>query len=180
MIYDQIRDLAFLKVHDSDEWVTVFQACFATSKDWRQDEVAMKDQIVYSLIELNQPYVNISVDIFETFCHFYDGIIDLDPQRLANILSDKGKISYKMLPNETKLCLLKFIMSTSNYQLVDGLDLIPLKSGSWTTFTKWSSEYLLLSSERYKELTFPGLENNFIDIPISLLRHFNEMCTTGK
>ena len=71
--------------------------------------------------------------------------------------------AYTGFSTTQKLHLLSYLLSKGNFSLVNGLELLPLQNGSFTTFQDarfYSQKVYTCSSEDQK--LFPGLENQML------------------
>ena len=69
---------------------------------------------------------------------------------------------YKKLERSEKMLLLQFCLTDYNFDALHGLKLLPLSSGTFTTFSNQADVIYISSPEHPKEL-LPGLGHRFLD-----------------
>ena len=69
---------------------------------------------------------------------------------------------YKKLERSEKILLLQFCLADDEFDALHGLELLPLSSGTFTTFSDQADVVYISSPEHPKEL-LPGLSHRFLD-----------------
>lgn len=106
---------------------------------------------------------------------------EITPSLVRDVL--KGTpMCYKYLDRREKLRLLMFVLSAAddNYAKLEGLELLPLASGVFRSFSNSSEPVYIVSSDQPREL-FPNLEDHFLgqEIPEDLLRDLQTVANKG-
>ena len=157
------------------KWVTLMEAVFLP----RSREIP--EMAIKVLIEAGVPVVSLPISVRETLKQVY-------PQGLPNVVTPKrvratlqnGLVENIAADRETTHQLLEYILSDADVecenisQQLDGVHMLPLATGSCTTFSsKYDTVYVLQSSDSIESVLkcVPGMERHFVDptLPSSLL-----------
>ena len=111
-----------------------------------------------------------------------DSARDITPAELSKLL--RLEDAYKTaLTSVEKLSLLEYITKDCKFELLQGLDLLPLESGSFVTFQGQGSSLAPVFMCTKEEVSlFPGLEERFVstDIPLSLKEALRTLADLGE
>ncbi|KAL3892284.1 hypothetical protein ACJMK2_004503 [Sinanodonta woodiana] len=142
-------------------WISCSEAFFATFCQYTNLPPTVKSTLVNILRMYDKQYVDVPLHVFEFFLKFNSHLTDISPQSFAAVLKE-GPM-YKSLSSEEKLSVLEFLTLDCCYEILEGLELLPLQDGSFTTFAsrRTTSNQVLLCSKEEMEL-FPGLEEKFV------------------
>ncbi|KAL3892283.1 hypothetical protein ACJMK2_004502 [Sinanodonta woodiana] len=143
------------------EWISCSEAFFATFCQYTNLSPTVKSTLVNILRMYDKQYVDVPLHVFEFFLKFNSHLSDTSPQRFAAMLKEGPQ--YKSLSREEKLSVLDFLTLDCRYEILEGMELLPLQDGSFTTFVsrnKTSNRVLLCSKEEME--LFPGLEEKFV------------------
>ncbi|KAL3892278.1 hypothetical protein ACJMK2_004497 [Sinanodonta woodiana] len=142
-------------------WISCSEAFFATFCQYTNLPPTVKSTMVNILRMYDKQYVDVPLHVFEFFLKFNCHLTDMRPQSFAAVLK-QGPL-YKSLSREEKLSVLEFLTLDCRYEILEGLELLPLQDGSFTTFASRNktSYRVLLCSKEEMEL-FPGLEEKFV------------------
>ncbi|KAL3892280.1 hypothetical protein ACJMK2_004499 [Sinanodonta woodiana] len=142
-------------------WISCSEAFFATFCQYTNLPPTVKSTLVNILRMYDKQYVDVPLHVFEFFLTFNSHLTDMSPHSFAAVLKEGPW--YKSLSSEEKLSVLEFLTLDCRYEILEGLELLPLQDGSFTTFASRNktSKRVLLCSKEEMEL-FPGLEEKFV------------------
>ncbi|XP_053389126.1 sacsin-like, partial [Mercenaria mercenaria] len=179
-LYARLITKPFLYSSCINKWILLTDTCFATFCNLPQDHTHVQSAVKRCLTTTGQNYVEIPLELFDTLQQHYPRIEDLTPELLATYLHQND--AYRRMAYQDKLDILEYLLSDSNYMKMNGLDLLPLHSGGWTSFNKYGEPIYTCSEDILKIL--PGLEHILLEDAASLrsnlANHLSQLCSTEK
>ncbi|KAK3591138.1 hypothetical protein CHS0354_040202 [Potamilus streckersoni] len=163
-------------------WIDYAEAYFNTFTQYPKLSPSVKNTIAKVLRIYNKKYVEVPLHVVKFFFKFGNSGTELTPRILSTILKDDSK--YRSLTREEKFDLLEFLMVDRQYEILDGLDLLPLNDESFIAFVSRhrTHDRRLLCSEAEIEL-FPGLDNMFVHLDQQktwFLGHIQTIASRGQ
>ena len=137
------------------KWVAVKQALFDRLSDDEPKELLQKVMLAanYAVVSVPSHVMKVIADrlnFTEITAHMTRVILKGCPE------------CYKNFDRREKLLLLRFCLRDCHFTELYGLDLLPLTTGAFTTFSKQPDRIYISSPEHPKEL-LPGLRHRFLD-----------------
>lgn len=137
------------------QWLTVEQAFF----DLLPGSVT-KHLLQRVMLAANFPVVSVPTHITNAIagCMSFTEIT----APLTREVLKRSPTCYKKLARGEKILLLQFCLTDCKFDALHGLELLPLSSGTFTTFSNQADAIYISSPEHPKEL-LPGLSHRFLD-----------------
>ncbi|KAL3892269.1 hypothetical protein ACJMK2_004491 [Sinanodonta woodiana] len=173
--------LMTMNISGQKSWISCSEAFFATFRQYANLAPTIKPTIVKVLQMYEKRYVDVPLHLFESYSKFNSRLTDMSPQSFAAVLKEGPK--YKSLSREEKFSVLEFLTVDCRYEILEGLELLPLQDGSFITFVsrhKTSDRVLLCSTDEMG--LFPGLEKTFVyraDQRHWIMKHMQAIVTQG-
>ncbi|KAL3892277.1 hypothetical protein ACJMK2_004496 [Sinanodonta woodiana] len=173
--------LMTMNISGQKSWISCSEAFFATFRQYANLAPTIKPTIVKVLQMYDKRYVDVPLHLFESYSKFNSRLTDMSPQSFAAVLKEGPK--YKSLSREEKFSVLEFLTVDCRYEILEGLELLPLQDGSFITFVsrhKTSDRVLLCSTDEMG--LFPGLEKTFVyraDQRHWIMKHMQAIVTQG-
>lgn len=124
-----------------------------------------RDTVIKLLNDVGQKIVTVPRHVRCALKKYYYGSIkDITPSLVRKSLKS-DKLHYKGLSRKKKLFLLKYILSDSKFQNLEGLHLLPLSTKEFTKFQSTSCVIYIDSPEHPRSL-LPGMDAIFLDSDI--------------
>lgn len=179
--YKRLKKIRFIYCKHKDKWITLGDASFATFERLPQDHIHVQDAVIRCLNKLGKSHVEVPTNILRTLQKHFSVVKDLSPEILAKQLHQNP--AYRDMPTSDKLHVLTYLVADGRYyEKVEGLELLPLASGGWTSYKTKREPIYICSAEEVKIIT--GLEHMFVMTVSSLGKplseHINQMCENGK
>ena len=145
------------------------------------DDEYLKELLPRVLLEANQDIACLPNHAWKAIDLHGNIKKEITPSLVRDVL--KGTpMCYRYLDRREKLRLLMFVLSAAdnNYAKLEGLELLPLASGVFRSFSNSSEPVYIVSSDQPREL-FPNLEDHFLgqEIPEDLLRDLQTVANKG-
>ncbi|KAK3586632.1 hypothetical protein CHS0354_028488 [Potamilus streckersoni] len=153
--------LMTMNMSGKKSWISGSEAFFATFSQYTNLPPKVKSILVKLLQLYEKQYVDVPSHVFGSYSKFNSRLTDMSPYSFGTMLKENPM--YKSLSREEKLIILEFLTLDVHYEILEGLELLPLQDGSFITFLsrRNASEQVLLCSKGEMEL-FPGLEKNCV------------------
>ncbi|XP_060572031.1 sacsin-like [Ruditapes philippinarum] len=178
-LFRNIKTQPFLYSGNVNTWIRLNDACFATLRNLPFEHQHVKDAIKHCLTSVGKKYVDIPKGLFETLRIYYPQVQDLTPEVLTTYLHKNN--GYRKITCENKMDILEYILSESQYELVHGLELLPLSSGEWTNFNKSEATVYICSKDILRIL--PGFQHillkNKSSLRSTLVCQIEGLCCSG-
>ncbi|KAK3611579.1 hypothetical protein CHS0354_018094 [Potamilus streckersoni] len=173
--------LMTVNISGEKSWISCSEAFFATFRQYTNLSTTIKPTVIKVLQMYNKRYVDVPLHLFESYSKYNSRLTDMSPHSFAAVLKENPR--YKSLSREEKLSVLEFLTLDSRYEILEGLELLPLQDGSLTTFVSRhiTSDRVLLCSKEEMGL-FPGLEKTFVyqaDKTHWIMRHMQAVVNQG-
>ncbi|KAK3578917.1 hypothetical protein CHS0354_035542 [Potamilus streckersoni] len=142
-------------------WISCSEAFFATFRNYANLPLTVKSTLVKVLQMYDKRYVNVPLQVFESFSKLNNSLKDMNSKCFAAMLKHDSR--YKSLSSQEKLNILEFLTQDCPYNILEGLELLPMQDGSFLNFVsrQRTSDQVFLCSEEEIEL-FPGLDKKFV------------------
>ncbi|XP_068723196.1 sacsin-like isoform X3 [Montipora capricornis] len=145
------------------------------------DDEYLKELLSRVLLEANQDIACLPNHAWKAINLHGNIKKEITPSLVRDVL--KGTpMCYRNLVRQEKLLLLMFVLSAEddNYAKLEGLELLPLASGVFRSFS-YSSETIYIASSDHPRELFPNIEDHFLDkeIPEDLLRGLQTVANKG-
>ena len=145
------------------------------------DDEDLKELLPRVLLEANQDIACLPDHAWKAINLHGNIKKEITPSLVRDVL--KGTpMCYRNLDRQEKLLLLMFVLSAEddNYAKLEGLELLPLASGVFRSFSN-SSETVYIASSDHPRKLFSNLEDHFLDkeIPENLLRGLQVVANKG-
>ena len=137
------------------KWLTVKQALFDLLP-----ESETKILLQRVMLAANVPVVSVPTHITEAIAG-YLSLTEITAPMTRQVLK-LYPTCYKNLGRGEKILLLQFCLTDCEFDALHGLELLPLSSGVFTTFSNQADAIYISSPEHPKEL-LPGLSHRFLD-----------------
>lgn len=156
------------------KWLTVKQSLFD-----RLPENETKELLQRVLLAANQPIVSVPKHVMNSI-DAHSSYKEITASFTRSVLK-RAPGCYKKLCKGEKLLLLHFCLSDSQFSNLCDLELLPLSSGTFTTFSKRAQGIYISSSGHPREL-LPGLQHRFLDetVHVDIIRKLKEAALQGK
>ncbi|KAK3611578.1 hypothetical protein CHS0354_018093 [Potamilus streckersoni] len=142
-------------------WISCLEAFFATLRQYTSLPSTVKATLVNILQMYGKLYVDVPLHVFEFYLTFNNHLTDMSPQSFAAVLKENPR--YKSLSWKEKLSVLEFLTLDCRNEILQGLELLPLQDGSFTTFiSECNTSDLVLFCSKEEIRLFPGLEKMFV------------------
>ena len=145
------------------------------------DDQYLKNLLPRVLLEAHQDIACLPDHVLNVIDLYGNTTKEITPSLVRESLKETPKC-YKSLGREEKMCLLKFALSAEddNFTELGGLELLPLASGVFTSFST-SCEAVYISSEDHPHELLPNLEDQFLDekIPKEILERLRVVAKKG-
>lgn len=152
-------------------WISLSEAVFAFFSD---EQMHIKSAVKACLAEINSNFVDMQKDKFNALNSYHYDLTVLSPSALATLLSHNS--SYTILPSTVKLDILEYLLSGSNSDTIQDLQLLPLASGDWISYNS-SESFVYTCTDQELEL-FPGMEKQFLQTDSRLGRNLTKTLAT--
>lgn len=136
-------------------WLTVKQALFDLLP-----ESETKHLLRRVLLAASYPVVSVPTHITEAIAR-YLSFTEITAPLTREVLK-RSPTCYKKLERGEKILLLQFCLTDCKFDALHGLELLPLSSGTFATFSNQADAIYISSPEHPKEL-LPGLSHRFLD-----------------
>ena len=137
------------------KWLTVKEASFDLLP-----ESETKNLLQRVMLAANFPFVSVPTHVTEAIAEYLSFTKITAP--LAREVLKATPTCYKKLERGEKILLLQFCLTDYKFDALHGLELLPLSSGTFTTFSNQADVIYISSPEHPKEL-IPGLSHRFLD-----------------
>ena len=137
------------------KWLTVKQALFDLLP-----ESETKQLLQRVILAADYPIVSVPTHITEAIAG-YLSFTEITAPLTREVLK-RSPTCYKKLERGEKILLLQFCLTDCEFDSLHGLELLPLSSGAFTTFSNQADAIYISSPEHPKEL-LPGLSHRFLD-----------------
>lgn len=180
-LYERMKQVPFLYSTDRNRWISLTESSFATFSSLPFDHAHVQDAVKRCLYQTGREHAEITLGLFNTLRRHASQIQDLSPQLLATHLHQHSE--YRHMDSSDKKDVLSYLLSDkSDYEKVDGLELLPLASGGWSMFNK-DGETIYCSCEDVLQI-IPGLEHRLLmkasELRCPLSDHLTRLCASGK
>lgn len=136
-------------------WLTVKKALFDLLP-----ESETKNLLQRVILAANFPVVSVPSHVTEAISG-YLSFTEITAPLTREVLK-RAPTCYKKLERSEKILLLQFCLTDCNFDALHDLELLPLSSGTFTTFSNQADVIYISSPEHPKEL-LPGLSHRFLD-----------------
>ncbi|XP_067047063.1 sacsin-like [Acropora muricata] len=136
-------------------WLTVKEALFDLLP-----ESETKNLLQRVILAANFPVVSVPSHVTEAISG-YLSFTEITAPLTREVLK-RAPTCYKKLERSEKILLLQFCLTDCNFDALHDLELLPLSSGTFTTFSNQADVIYISSPEHPKEL-LPGLSHRFLD-----------------
>ena len=137
------------------KWLTVKEAFFDLLP-----ENDTKNLLQRVMLAANLPVVSVPTHITEAIARHLSFTEITAP--LTREVLKLAPTCYKKLERGEKILLLQFCLIDGRFEALHGLELLPLSSGTCTTFSNQADVIYISTPEHPKEL-LPGLSHRFLD-----------------
>ena len=137
------------------KWLTVKEAWFDLLP-----ESETKNLLQRVMLAANFPFVSVPTHVTEAIAG-YLSFTEITAPLTREVLK-VTPTCYKKLERGEKILLLQFCLTDYKFDALHGLELLPLSSGTFTTFSNQADVIYISSPEHPKEL-IPGLSHRFLD-----------------
>ena len=137
------------------KWLTVKQASFDLLP-----ESETKNLLQRVMLAANFPVVSVPTHVTEAIAG-YLSFTEITAPLTRKVLK-RAPTCYKKLERGEKILLLQFCLTDYEFGALHGLELLPLSSGTFTTFSKQADVIYISLPEHPREL-LPGLSHRFLD-----------------
>lgn len=178
-LYNILQNTNCMYCKSKDMWIPFCETCFATFSNLR-DMLDIQTSVIACLNVTGSKYVEIPANLFNTVKQYFPLLEDLNPGILASKL--RLCTGYKNMSNSDKIGVLAYLFSDgTNYDKVNGLELLPVVSGNSKTFDRNGKHVYYCSSEEI--VILQGYEETLMsDHSIQsehLCRHLAHVCKEG-
>ena len=136
-------------------WLTVNEAFFDLLP-----ESETKNLLQRVMLAANFPVVSVPTHVREAISG-YLSVREITAHATREVLK-LVPACYERLERSEKILLLQFCLTDDKFDALHGLELLPLSSGTFTTFSDQADVVYISSPEHPKEL-LPGLSHRFLD-----------------
>ena len=181
-----IEENIFYTKQNGGKWITRSEALFAVfdqvgTADSLENSSQIQDTVKELLLECNENLVELPYHMIQVLKNTGHTPDTISPKMICKKL--RNSQAWHSYSSNKKLNLLTFILEDNDYKDLDTIELLPLNTKEFTSFSshlKMDSVYVV-TDETVK--LFPGLEERFIskaDIPDNLWDSLNKMAEKGK
>ncbi|XP_063069583.1 sacsin-like isoform X1 [Engraulis encrasicolus] len=168
----------FSLAKDEMIWVTPSEAVFPADDI---DDPALTSALARVLMTEGENLVDIPQhvidDVREVFPQPYT-LQWITPQFARDVLH---RCMMEEVSRHDKLSLLDYVLSDGKYEELEGLQLLPLTSGIFKTFSDWDDCTALIDNEEFPRELLPFCEDTFVsqELSTSSLDHLRNLATKG-
>ena len=178
-LFRQLILTEFVFVTKQSKWVQLHQPLYTMF-----DKQNISNDQKGTVIKLLKSHDN--VEITDVPDHIWDLLKrracprDISPAELCKIIRSEDVYTKAIDANE-KLSLLQYITKDNNFGLLEGLELIPLENGTFTTFQSTGGRSLVYCCTKEEIGLFPGLEDKFVSssLPKILQEIIHKLASSG-
>lgn len=159
---------------DHGHWLMVEDAVFD-----RLPENEPRELLLRVLLTADLSVVSVPSHVMEAIA-FFSPLKNITPS-LTRVTLKQVPSCYKKLEKQEKLLLLQFCLKDRKFSNLCDLELLPLSSGVFETFSNRGKRIYICSREHPREL-FPGLKHRFIDdtVDVGIIEKLKEVADQGK
>ncbi|XP_053402672.1 sacsin-like [Mercenaria mercenaria] len=177
-LYKKIKKLRFFYSKHQNKWVTMADVTFASFDELPEDYKHVQNAVIRCLSLIGELPVEMPSEVLQNLQKHYTAIKDLTPEFLAKLLRQNA--AYTNLSNSDKLDVLTYLCSEGRYhQMVEGLELLPLARGGWTSYRSQPEPVYMCTDEEAEILK--GIDNIMTVQPSSLgttmMHHMHQICS---
>nr|XP_006815605.1 PREDICTED: sacsin-like [Saccoglossus kowalevskii] len=144
---------------NSGTWIGLKTAIFNTSQNSVSSIV--NQDVVKLLLDHGQPIVNLPMHILEWLKVSNAALNILMPASVRRFLKS---IWHQNLERRTKLNILEYILTDAQYNDLNGLHLLPLANGTFTSFSSvGDSKKVFIATQSCPQYLLPNMDNRFLD-----------------
>jgi sacsin len=181
-----IEENIFYTKQNGGKWITRSEALFAVfdqvgTVDSLESSSQIQDTVKELLLECNEKLVELPYHMMQVLKNTGHTPDTISPKMICKKL--RNSPAWHSYSSNKKLNLLTFILEDDDYKDLDTIELLPLNTKEFTSFSSHLNmdSIYVVTDETVK--MFPGLEERFIskaDIPDNLWDSLNKMAEKGK
>nr|XP_006822247.1 PREDICTED: sacsin-like [Saccoglossus kowalevskii] len=165
-----MRNSVFYTEANSGTWVCLKKAIFNIPQ-----ENVLPD-IIHMMLAHGQPIVTLPMHSLEWLKSSNISLNKLTPVIVRNFLKSTP---HQNMDRRNKLNLLEYILSDANYIELDGLHLLPLANGTFTSFSRvYGARKIFIATTNCPQYLLPNMDHRFLDesLPDTLTSKLQYAC----
>ncbi|WAR11126.1 SACS-like protein [Mya arenaria] len=156
----QTEDVVF--ANDVGRWDVCQKCVFGTAGTFDAEEI--KTSVRSSMKRMGKSYVELDETTLKTLqVVFTTSVICVSPDLITRFLQESN--AYQCLADEMKTDLLVYLSADKQFNLLQGLKLLPLANGTWVSFQKEGNALFITSAEVIE--IFPDFKDRFVMATLS-------------
>ncbi|XP_052814231.1 sacsin-like [Mya arenaria] len=148
--------------NDVGRWDVCQKCVFGTAGTFDTENI--KTSMRSSMKRMGKSYVELDETSLKTLqVVFTTSVVCVSPNLMANFLHESN--AYHCLADDTKTDILVYILADKQFDLLHGLELLPLANGTWVCFQKKGHTLYIASAEVLE--VFPEFKDRFVRTTLS-------------
>ncbi|XP_073710989.1 sacsin-like [Misgurnus anguillicaudatus] len=158
---------------DETIWVSASRAVFPVNNLCSDTMSAVSRLLIAQGEKLVSAPKHVLEDVQETFPKS-DALRKVTPSLVREVLH---RSNVESLSKDDKYCLLEFVLSDEKYTELQGLKLLPLSNGTFTSFNNTKQNTVLIDSEKFLRTLLPFCKERFLptDLNHSSTMHLRKL-----
>ncbi|XP_078000240.1 sacsin-like [Glandiceps talaboti] len=142
------------------KWVHLSDAIFDIPDRYVSTDI--RETVVNTMLKDGAPVVTVPSHVINCLEMQYIQINEMSPQLVRNQLKKGASLS--QMTRQSKLLLLEYVLSDRAFHDLQGLNLLPLDDGSFTSFsTPYYGNKIFIATDGNPQSLLPNMENRFLE-----------------